>query len=76
MSEATEELALQTAHLNSKLGVPGSGARRYAAAMYLYVRGQISPEVLEIYRRCCHDDLEDPVDLAKFEGLSVILLTH
>jgi hypothetical protein len=31
----------------------------------------MSQEMLEIYRRCCKFDLEDPIDLAKFEGVAV-----
>ena len=64
-----DEDAWQKRQLATPVGLPGSGARRYAAAMYFCMQGQLSPEVLEIYRRCCKDDAEDPRDLARFEGL-------
>ncbi len=76
MTSEAEDFALQKTHLSCELGVSGSGARRYAAAMYFYVQGHITPEILEIYRRCCHDDVEDPIDLARFEGLPVDWLTR
>lgn len=57
---------------DTPIGAPGSGAARYAAAMSLYQTGQMSAELLEIYRRCCKLDQEDPLDLAQFEGVEVI----
>ena len=63
------EDARHRADLTSRPGAPGSGARRYAAAMYFYTKGALSAEVLEIYRRCFQLDDEDPVDLARFEGV-------
>ncbi len=36
--------------LDAPLGQPGSGRVRYGAAMALYAQGQISAEVLEVYR--------------------------
>ena len=63
------EYKWQKAQLATPVGGAGSGARRYAAAMYFYTQGRLSAEVLEIYRRCCKDDAEDPRDLARFEGL-------
>ncbi len=59
----------QQALLSAAVGQPRSGAVRYAAAMYFYHRGDISAALLEIYRRCCKFDDEDPVDLALFEGI-------
>jgi hypothetical protein len=41
-------------------GLPGSGRRRYAAAMGLHLRGAISEEVLEVYRALALDDHADP----------------
>ena len=64
-----QETARQRALLLAPVGAPGSGGVRYAAAMYFYARGSFSAEVLEIYRRCAKFDAEDPVDLARFEGL-------
>ncbi len=43
-------------------GLPGSGRRRYAAAMSLYLRGAISEEVLETYRALAMDDRADPTE--------------
>lgn len=51
--EARAELALP-------LGEPGSGLRRYAAAMHLRQRGLIDDATLERYRICCRTDAEDP----------------
>lgn len=63
------EIAYQKALLTVPVGQPGSGAARYGAAMYFYQRKEMSAELLEIYRRCCKFDHEDPVDLAAFEGI-------
>lgn len=57
--------------LTSPVGQSGSGAARYGAAMYFYYQGQLSSEMLEIYRRCCILDQESPVELAQFEGLDL-----
>jgi len=57
--------------LTTPVGPPGSGAVRYAAAMHFYALGRMTPELLEIYRRCFRLDDEDPVDLARFEGLFI-----
>ena len=56
--------------LQTAVGQRGSGAARYGAAMYFYQHGRMSAELLEIYRRCCKLDHEDPADLARFEGLT------
>ena len=63
----TNEKKIQQELLNSKLGVSGSGYVRYGAAMYFYNQGILSEAMLEIYRRCCKFDNEDPIDLAEFE---------
>ena len=68
----SSEFKKQKILLASKVGTPGSGAIRYAAAMYFYNHGKVSPEMLEIYRRCCKLDREDPIDLAQFEGVEII----
>lgn len=68
----SSEFKKQKILLASKVGIPGSGAIRYAAAMYLYNHGNVSLEMLEIYRRCCKLDKEDPKDLAQFEGIEII----
>lgn len=65
------EAAAQRVFLCSDVGRPGSGAVRYAAAMYFFHVGMMSQDMLEIYRRCCKFDREDPVDLASFEGVQI-----
>ena len=55
--------------LRRPVGEPGSGAARYGAAMFFYNRGEVSGEMLEIYRRCCKFDHEDPLLLARLEGV-------
>ena len=63
----TNEKKMQQELRNSKLGISGSGYARYGAAMYFYNQGILSEAMLEIYRRCCKFDNEDPIDLAEFE---------
>ena len=46
-------------------GEEWSGRARYAAAMYFYRAGEMSAEVLEIYRICSRIDNEDTVDALK-----------
>jgi len=46
-------------------GVEWSGRARYAAAMYFFKAGEMSAEVLEIYRICSRLDNEDAVDALK-----------
>ena len=63
------ELNEQRKMLNMGLGIPGSGAARYSAAMYFYQQGKISIDLLEIYRRCSKFDHDDPIRLARQEGV-------
>ena len=70
MKPNSNEIKIQKTLLNYKLGVSGSGYIRYGAAMYFYNLGILSDEMLEIYRRCCRFDNEDPIDLARFEQIS------
>ena len=49
----------------SPAGEEWSGRARYAAAMYFYRMGEMSAEVLEIYRICSRLDHEDAVDALK-----------
>lgn len=46
-------------------GAEWSGRARYAAAMYFCQRGDMAPEVLEVYRICSRLDAEDPVSVLK-----------
>ncbi len=72
MSAAPSGSGFAECALFAAIGQPGSGAVRYAAAMHFYNQNRISAEMLEIYRRCCKFDEEDPIDLARFEGLTDI----
>lgn len=57
------------AALQATLGGFGSARRRYAAAMAPYNAGQISTEVLEVYRSCASLDGQDPLVLFVDYGL-------
>jgi len=69
------EFDRQQADLFSSVGNSGSGQARYSAAMYFYNNGLCSTELLEIYRRCCKFDNEDPIELARHEGIKPISKT-
>jgi hypothetical protein len=57
--------------LDAPLGQPGSGRVRYGAAMELYAQGQISAEVLEVYRVASAHDGRDPAVILREMGLPV-----
>ena len=57
--------------LDAPLGQPGSGRVRYGAAMALYAQGQISAEVLEVYRIASAHDGRDPAVMLREIGLPV-----
>ena len=61
---------VQMEYLRTPVGAPGSGNARYAAAMYFYKRGAISADLLEVYRKCCKFDHEDPLAVARYEDLT------
>ena len=69
VQKGTEDEA-QMRMLATPLGIPRSGYERYAAAMYFYRRGEVSADLLEVYRKCCKFDGEDPLDLARYEKLA------
>lgn len=71
MNVMAAERVRQQALLSTAVGLPGSGAIRYGAAMYFHQQGEMSTELLEIFRCCCKLDNEDPLDLARFEGVAV-----
>ena len=58
-------------YLSTAIGQPGSGKVRYGAAMYFYARGDMPADMLEIYRLCSKLDREDPIKVARFEGIPV-----
>ena len=66
---AGSEDARQLGLLSATVGVPGSGYVRYGAAMYFFQKGLIAADLLEIYRICCKLDGEDPVAVAKHDGI-------
>ena len=66
-----DEFDRQRHLLNSPVGEDYSGYARYGAAMYFQSVGKMSVDLLEIYRRCCKLDNENPIELAKFEGVEV-----
>ena len=72
VTDCKDEFARQKADLFSHVGEVGSGRARYSAAMYFYNLGIVSSELLEIYRRCCKFDSEDPVILAELEGVASV----
>lgn len=67
----TSEFELQMAFLRADLGVPGSGAVRYAAAMFFHKEKSMPHHMLEIYRICSKFDQEDPLAVATFEGVEI-----
>ena len=67
------EFARQKSDLFLETGISGSGRARYSAAMYFYNHGFMSADLLEIYRRCCKFDHEDPLALAKLESIPIVV---
>jgi hypothetical protein len=55
--------------VRTPLGEEWSGRTRYAAAMYLYRKGEMSAEVLEVYRTCSRLDSEDPLAIIRDRGI-------
>jgi hypothetical protein len=51
--------------IRTPAGEEWSGRARYAAAMHFYRAGEMSADVLEIYRICSRIDHEDAVDALK-----------
>ena len=64
-----KEQAYQLELLLSDTGSGVDGTARYAAAMYFYNLDMLPADILEIYRRCSRLDNEDPIEVAKYEGL-------
>jgi hypothetical protein len=63
------ELNEQWDLINTPLGEQWSGRARYAAAMYFYKRGELSPEALEVYRLCSRLDSQDPLSIIRDRGI-------
>ena len=51
--------------IRTPAGVEWSGRTRYAAAMAFHQRGEMSAEVLEVYRICSRLDSEDPLSVLR-----------
>lgn len=66
-----DEFNLQRSLLLSRIGEEGSGYARYSAAMFFHKQDLLSLDLLEIYRRCCKLDNEDPIALARHENIEV-----
>lgn len=64
-----KEEALNRRLIQTPPGEDWSGRTRYAAAMYFYQTGRMSAEVLEIYRICSRQDLEDPARVLRRHNL-------
>ena len=69
MPEIDTEAAEQWELVNTPLGEQWSGRTRYAAAMYFYKRGELSPEALEVYRLCSRLDSQDPLTIIRDRGV-------
>lgn len=69
MAEPDNETAEQWDLVNTPLGEHWSGRTRYAAAMYFYKRGEMTAEVLEVYRLCSRLDNEDPLPIVRDRGV-------
>lgn len=67
--DADRELAENWALIKTPLGEEWSGRARYAAAMFFYKRGDLSAEVLEVYRICARLDREDPLAIVRDRGV-------
>lgn len=51
--------------IRTPVGIDWSGRTRYAAAMYFHQKGEMSAEVLEVYRICSRLDTEDPLSVLR-----------
>ncbi|QRM55945.1 hypothetical protein [Sinorhizobium sp. BG8] len=51
--------------ITTPTGIEWSGRTRYAAAMYFFQQGEMSAEVLEVYRISSRLDAEDPLDVLR-----------
>ena len=60
-----DEVARNWELIAQPMGQEWSGRARYAAAMFFYARGEMSAEVLEVYRICSRLDSEDPISVLR-----------
>ncbi|SMH55221.1 hypothetical protein [Mesorhizobium australicum] len=68
MADDDSELAENWALVRMPLGEAWSGRARYAAAMFLYKRGLMNAETLEVYRLCSRLDHQDPLAIIRDRG--------
>ena len=68
---SSSEISIQRELLFTSVGIKGSGAIRYGAAMFLYNVGLVNKDMLDIYRICSKYDHENPRDLAQHEGVTL-----
>ena len=68
MADDDVDLAENWALVKTPLGESWSGRARYAAAMFLYKRGLMNAETLEVYRLCSRLDRQDPLSLIRQRG--------
>jgi len=67
--EADPEAVENWELVRTPLGEPWSGRTRYAAAMFLYKRGEMDAETLEVYRICARLDNADPLPIIRDRGM-------
>ncbi|HAB38799.1 MAG TPA: hypothetical protein DCE52_12520 [Rhodobacteraceae bacterium] len=68
---SSSEISVQRELLFTSVGIKGSGAMRYGAAMFLYNVGLVNKDMLEIYRICSKYDHENPLELAMSQGITL-----
>lgn len=67
--DENDETARNWTLIATPTGEEWSGRARYAAAMFFYQRGEMSAEVLEVYRVCSRLDAEDPLAIIRDRGV-------
>ena len=70
-NDTDAELTRQWELIQTPLNVEWSGRTRYAAAMYFYLRGDLTAEELEVYRICSRLDFEDPLKIMADRGIGM-----
>ncbi|MFZ1815886.1 MAG: hypothetical protein WBO55_07630 [Rhizobiaceae bacterium] len=69
-TDTNRENERQRRLLETPVGIRGSGFARYGAAMYFYQQGQMSAQMLEVYRTLAIRDNEDPLEVARLQDVS------
>ena len=69
MTDEAAGLAENWQLVRAPLGEKWSGRARYAAAMFLYKRGEMNAETLEVYRLCSRLDAMDPLPIIRDRGV-------